>query len=175
MSATVRSSKFRHVVGTPLQLSGTYGDISPGQPHADSLIVSANAHYFALPWSKRGRYTTSTQSNLNPTQPNTSWPKQRLHRCTVDFAILLTTNKLPSPSQYHHHHTVLRLYLSLEPAQWQKKHHCSTTPTRRATRYQAKPRCNYDQCTDIVLCIVRLIGNRSKSMRWPFHPITITS
>jgi len=56
MTTQVRASKFRHVVGTPMQLRDTFGDIAAGQPNADSLIISANTKYFAMPWAKRGRY-----------------------------------------------------------------------------------------------------------------------
>jgi len=65
MTTQVRASKFRHVVGTPMQLRDTFGDIAAGQPNADSLIISANTKYFAMPWAKRGRYARSPSLALH--------------------------------------------------------------------------------------------------------------
>ena len=62
MTTKVRSSKFRHIVGTPMQLRDTYGDILPGSCHSESTIIKANAHFFAMPWAPKGRYEAMDQA-----------------------------------------------------------------------------------------------------------------
>eukprot|EP01094_Clydonella_sp_ATCC50884_P029598 TRINITY_DN931_c0_g1_i3.p1 TRINITY_DN931_c0_g1~~TRINITY_DN931_c0_g1_i3.p1 ORF type:complete len:427 (+),score=156.24 TRINITY_DN931_c0_g1_i3:86-1282(+) len=54
MTTKVRSSKFRHVVGTPMQLRDTYGDILTGSCHSESTIIKANSKFFAMPWAPTG-------------------------------------------------------------------------------------------------------------------------
>jgi len=54
MTTRVRSSKFRHLVGKPMQLRDCYGDVTCGNISAESYIIKANSQFIAVPWKQSG-------------------------------------------------------------------------------------------------------------------------
>ena len=54
MASQIRSSKFRHLFGTPFQLRDCYGDLLLGQISTESKVIKANDQFFAIPWRTPG-------------------------------------------------------------------------------------------------------------------------
>lgn len=54
MTTKVRSSKFRHLIGKPMQLRDCYNDVTCGNISAESYVIKANSEYFAVPWKSAG-------------------------------------------------------------------------------------------------------------------------
>lgn len=54
MTTKVRSSKFRHLIGKPMQLRDCYNDVTVGNISAESYVIKANSDYFAVPWKTAG-------------------------------------------------------------------------------------------------------------------------
>ena len=54
MTTKVRSSKFRHLIGKPMQLRDCYGDVTCGNISSESTVIKANEDFFAVPWNQPG-------------------------------------------------------------------------------------------------------------------------
>merc|ERR1712137_305301 len=54
MTTKVRSSKFRHLVGNPVQARECFGDVTCGNISSESTVIKGNSQYFAVPWVASG-------------------------------------------------------------------------------------------------------------------------